>query len=221
MVVVSVYAEKKLGDAGLADSNVLVVGSKGSGKSTLISRFLNPDKQEPVKETMGLDYVFGRKTAGQDKTVAHIWELGGGEDQANLMDAVITPEHLRCFVAVIVVDLSKPATVLDSLAFWMDRLRQRIDNCLRVMKEKKSTMPGASHGYWPHCSGLSLQSRARHSADRLKAKAIENFGADHADLDVVKLSPVPILVAAAKFDTFVNADAYDTYQHGHATERTA
>ena len=30
---------------------------------------------------------------------------GGGEDQANLMDAVVTPENLRNFVCVIAVDL--------------------------------------------------------------------------------------------------------------------
>ena len=44
---------------------------------------------------MGLDYVFARRTStgAHEKQVAHIWELGGGEDQANLMDAVITPEN--------------------------------------------------------------------------------------------------------------------------------
>lgn len=161
--------KKKLGDTKI-DTNVLVVGTKGAGKSTLISRFLNPDKQEDVKPTMGLDYVFGRKIsgAGQDKHVAHIWELGGGEDQANLMDAVITPENLRNFVAVVVVDLSKPSTVLDSLVFWMDRLRARIDNCLRVMKEKKSTMP-----------------------DRLKEKAKASFGGSHPDLELVRTPARP------------------------------
>lgn len=181
----AVYAERKAGD-GKADTNVLVVGSKGSGKSTLIARFLKPDDQDPTKETMGLDYVFARRmsTGAQEKQVSHIWELGGGEDQANLMDAVITPENLRNFVCVICVDLSQPSSVLDTLVFWMDRVRTRVDNCLRVMRDKKSTVP-----------------------DRLRERALADFGPEHQDRDLVNLCSVPIVVVATKFEAFQNEEA--------------
>ena len=49
----------------------MVVGSKGAGKSTLISRFLNPEDQDAVKPTMGLDYVFARRATQGEKQVAH------------------------------------------------------------------------------------------------------------------------------------------------------
>ena len=165
---------------------MLVVGAKGSGKSTLIARFLNPDNQDAPKETMGLDYVFARRTStgAQEKQVAHIWELGGGEDQANLMDAVITPENLRNFVCLVCVDLSQPSAVLDTLAFWVERLRTRIDNCLRVMSEKKSTVP-----------------------DRLRERALVAFGPEHQDRELVNLCPVPIVVVATKFEAFQNEEA--------------
>ena len=177
--------ERKAGD-GRADTNVLVVGAKGSGKSTLVARFLNPDNQDAAKETMGLDYVFARRTStgAQEKQVAHIWELGGGEDQANLMDAVITPENLRNFVCVVCVDLSQPSTVLDTLVFWMDRVRTRIDNCLRVMSDKKSTVP-----------------------ERLRERALAAFGLEHPDRELVNLCSVPIVVAATKFEAFQNEEA--------------
>ena len=180
-----VSAERKAGDSK-ADTNVLVVGSKGSGKSTLIARFLKPDDQDLSKETMGLDYVFARRvsTGAQEKQVAHIWELGGGEDQANLMDAVITPENLRNFVCVICVDLSQPSSVLDTLVFWMDRVRTRVDNCLRVMRDKKSTVP-----------------------DRLRERALADFGPEHQDRDLVNLCSVPIVVVATKFEAFQNEEA--------------
>jgi len=175
--------KRKDGD-GKADMNVLVVGSKGAGKSSLVARFLNPDDQDTAKPTMGLDYLFARRTAQGEKQVAHIWELGGGEDQASLMDAVITPENLRNFVCIVCVDLSQPSTVLDSLVFWLDRVRKRIDNCLRVMSEKKSTLP-----------------------DRLRDRARKDFGADHPDAELVNLCPTPILITATKFETFQNKDA--------------
>jgi hypothetical protein len=74
--------------------------------------------------------------------------------------------------------------VLDSLVFWLDRVRKRIDNCLRVMSEKKSTLP-----------------------DRLRDRARKDFGADHPDAELVNLCPTPILITATKFETFQNKDA--------------
>ena len=56
-------AGKKVGDVR-TDTNVLVVGAKGCGKTTLIMRFLNPERSDSHRETMGLDYVFARRSKG-------------------------------------------------------------------------------------------------------------------------------------------------------------
>ena len=46
------------------------------------ARLLHPDKGDRTKPTEGLEYTFARKSAAANldrKDVAHIWEIGGGE----------------------------------------------------------------------------------------------------------------------------------------------
>ena len=62
-------------DAGV-ECELLFVGAKNSGKSTLIHSFLM--KEDTPKPTTALEYRFARRSTGDDKAVANIWELGGG-----------------------------------------------------------------------------------------------------------------------------------------------
>ena len=62
-------------DAGI-ECELLFVGAKNSGKSTLIHSFLM--KEDTPKPTSALEYRFARRSTGEDKAVANIWELGGG-----------------------------------------------------------------------------------------------------------------------------------------------
>ena len=58
------------------ECELLFVGAKNSGKSTLIHSFLM--KEDTPKPTTALEYRFARRSTGEDKAVANIWELGGG-----------------------------------------------------------------------------------------------------------------------------------------------
>merc|ERR1712110_543560 len=51
--------------------NLVVVGDRSSGKSTIISRFI--DQNPSLKPTVGLEYLFARK----GNSLCHIWEAGG------------------------------------------------------------------------------------------------------------------------------------------------
>lgn len=66
--------EKKQDDLG-TESVILFVGQKQSGKTSLISRFL--DKDENITPSIALEYTFGRRTnPNGTKDISHIWELG-------------------------------------------------------------------------------------------------------------------------------------------------
>jgi dynein light intermediate chain 2 len=66
--------DKKPEEIGI-ETVMLFVGQKQSGKSTLISRFL--DKEEQVAPSVALEYTFGRRTNPNGvKDISHIWELG-------------------------------------------------------------------------------------------------------------------------------------------------
>jgi putative ribosome biogenesis GTPase RsgA len=66
--------DKKQEETGI-ETVMLFVGQKQSGKSTLISSFL--DKDELVAPSVALEYTFGRRTNPNGvKDISHIWELG-------------------------------------------------------------------------------------------------------------------------------------------------
>jgi len=109
------------------ESTVLVVGAKGSGKSTIINNFL--DKKESTKETVALECSFGRKMhlGKVTKDVANFWELGGGFTYTNLLEVPISSQRLENMVVVIVVDLSNPSEIWNTVVKLHDEIHKRIE----------------------------------------------------------------------------------------------
>jgi dynein light intermediate chain 2 len=107
------------GSAPSDDTEVLFVGSKQAGKSTIINNFLGKD--EAPKPTAALEFRFARRSAGSHNAtaVANLWELGGGTQLAELLKVVLVPGRLsRCMVAV-TLDMSSPNDALATLLFWL------------------------------------------------------------------------------------------------------
>lgn len=107
------------GNAPSDDTEVLFVGSKQAGKSTIINNFLGKD--EVPKPTAALEFRFARRSAGSHNAtaVANLWELGGGTQLAELLKVVLVPGRLsRCMVAI-TLDMSSPNDALATLLFWL------------------------------------------------------------------------------------------------------
>lgn len=87
----------------------LFVGQKQAGKTSLVTAFHNPSKDDVPKPTVGLEYLFARRNAGtnQPKDIANIWELGGGARLSSLVSVPITPQTIANAVIIIVIDLSQ------------------------------------------------------------------------------------------------------------------
>lgn len=65
-------------------------------------------------------------TSGPPSTlqdVAHIWELGGGSHVSDLVRVPITPDRFHDALYVIVVDLSRPSSVIPHLLQWTDQIK--------------------------------------------------------------------------------------------------
>lgn len=117
---------------------LLVVGAKDSGKTTQIQAFLNPaGKDGKHKSTTALEYTYGRKSNGNIKDVAHIWELGGGLRLRSMLPVVIKPANIDRLTVVIVIDLSQTGDAVPLLEKWLGVLRQHTSNALSAMKKDK------------------------------------------------------------------------------------
>jgi len=112
------------------DTEVLFVGSKQAGKSTVINNFLGKD--ETPKPTAALEFRFARRSTGTHNAtaVANLWELGGGTQLSELLKVVLVPGRLsRCVVAV-TLDMSSPNDALGTLLFWFQVRTRPCRACL-------------------------------------------------------------------------------------------
>jgi GTPase SAR1 family protein len=108
-------------DSGLSERTIVVVGDKGSGKSTLINALIgqkNADGKAP-KPTVALHYTFGRKKVEGRKELGNFYELGGGRHLQNLVTVPFSASRYEQSVFLIVIDMAKPGSALSSLTHWL------------------------------------------------------------------------------------------------------
>lgn len=196
--------QEQLETPAAADAELIFVGTKNSGKSTMVQAFLQ--KEEQPKPSTPLEYRYARRSVGANSTVvANVWELGGGvtgtSQLDNLLKVVLLPELLSRSVVAIVLDMSEPETAVTTLQMWLEKLRARVDS---MRQDLAATSAGAK-----------IAAAAR--------KAIEETWKDHPDFSVSAVETVqpvgiPIVVLAHKYDAF--EQAYTEGEHRKTLCRT-
>ncbi|PIK40012.1 putative cytoplasmic dynein 1 light intermediate chain 2 isoform X2 [Apostichopus japonicus] len=113
---------------------VIVLGEDESGKTTLISRLQGV---EDPKKGFGLEYLYldVRDEDRDDSTRCGVWILGGEDDYQDLLRYALTAESLEHAFIIIVVDMSQPWNIIDSLEKYTKVLRRHIDS-LRIPPQK-------------------------------------------------------------------------------------
>lgn len=165
------------------DTTTLFVGDSGSGKSTLIQSFLKPSVTKEPKSTFALEYNFARKKAGSgsgmggERSVAHIWELGGDIYEPKLLEIPI--KTLSNLSVVIVCDLSKPQNAMSSLLRWIGLVRDVVNKRIGELKATNA----------PH-------------AATVRDNAMKSFREHQRDGTRVRPCEVPLYIVANKFDSF-------------------
>lgn len=167
------------------DVTVFWCGARGSGKTSLVDRFINPGKEEKElpKPTTALDYKFARynSEASGSKVLAHFYDLGGDENNDDLLAIPISPGAVCNLACAITVDLSEPHSVVDVLDRWLALLRAQAARSLDALAQ-------------------ASQSGAKR-VEALKASREEVFAA-HPDAASVNVFPVQLVIFATKWDQF-------------------
>ncbi|OON15252.1 hypothetical protein X801_08948, partial [Opisthorchis viverrini] len=152
------------------------------GKSTIIHYFL--DREDKAKPTLALDYTFGRKSSGtfSTKSTVHVWELGRGVRLADLIDATITPDSVWRFHLILVLDLSKPRELWQTMETLLGTVTRRYDQLFTRIN--KRDLPG------------SLKSKYRELGEVRKTST-------HPDKDLLNPFPLPLIIIGSKYDLLV------------------
>jgi len=164
------------------DVNVVVLGNKQVGKSTLISRVRSREDTSVPKPTAALEYSHMRREDRGQVKVAHFWELGGGQQLSSLLDVAITEHNIHTCIVVLVIDLKEGRAAWTSLQHRMISLRDRIKECFRRLK---------------------MRSAKNQQTISTMLKRMQNrFGEKHPDIEKVKMYGVPVVIVGTKYDLF-------------------
>lgn len=166
-----------------SERTILVLGERTSGKTTLINSFISQtSKDEETRPTVALEYTYARAPIGINSTreLGYIYELGGGRLLANLVSVPITAQTLSELLVVVVLDLSQPHKVIDSLLYWVQVIRNRISDILSHLHPKE--------------------------AQKFQ-KRITKKWSKHEDSSRLEPLPVPVLVMASKYDIFCDQES--------------
>jgi dynein light intermediate chain 2 len=171
----------------LPDTTVLFVGDANSGKTTLINGFLKPNVNKEPKSTFALEYQFARKKgSGSSKNVSHIWELGGDMNELKILEIPIKAKILTMTRICIVLDLSKPQNILQSLQKWIKCVREIIK--MRLME---------------------IRGAAREEEAAIRANATAPFEEHVKDASRVRPCEVPLYIVCTKYDIFKTTPVND------------
>merc|ERR1712004_921236 len=171
--------EKLMGE----ERTVPFVGTKQSGKTTLLLKFLEKN-EERAKPSVALEYTFARrpKSFSLEKDIVHLWELAGGTFLTDLTDAIITPDSIPGLSVVLTLDISQPHLIWVTLDHFLVELKRKIDRVTSANSDVKRLVDKAN-------------------SDRTLGFA-KNF-------DASSMFPVPLLIVGTKFDKFVGMESVE------------
>ncbi|KAI6654944.1 Cytoplasmic dynein 2 light intermediate chain 1-like [Oopsacas minuta] len=160
------------------ESTHFVLGSKFSGKTSLILRFL--DRDESPVPSIALEYTYGRRTIADSVTrqICHIWELAGGAAK-NYLDMVVVPlgsGPLKTMSVILVLDLSQPSLLW---AVWET-----------AVKELKTVLSERAKDCTPE------------EIETIKSRITGAYGPEHPDKQLLSPLLTKFVIFGGKYDLF-------------------
>ncbi|KPP57920.1 cytoplasmic dynein 1 light intermediate chain 1-like [Scleropages formosus] len=146
-----------------AGKNVLVLGDDGSGKTSLMAKLQGV---EDYMKGRGLEYLYFsvHDEDVDDHARCNAWVLDGDLYHKGLQKFAVTADSLMDSAALLVVDISRPWTALESLRKWASVLREFIDK-LRLppeaMREMEQKLARRFQEYTEPGSDLSASHQRR------------------------------------------------------------
>ncbi|KAF7664752.1 hypothetical protein LDENG_00167580 [Lucifuga dentata] len=118
--------------------NILVFGEDGSGKTTIMAKLQGADHN---KKGRGLEYLYlnVHDEDRDDLTRCNVWILDGDLHHKGLLKFAVSTHSIHDCLAVFVVDMSRPWTIMESLQKWASVLRDHVDK-LKIPPEEMREM---------------------------------------------------------------------------------
>nr|XP_020655139.1 cytoplasmic dynein 1 light intermediate chain 1 [Pogona vitticeps] len=195
--------------------NVLLLGEDGAGKTSLVRKLQGI---EEYKKGRGMEYLYlnVHDEDRDDQTRCNIWILDGDLYHKGLLKFAMESSSLKDTLIMLVVDMSKPWTALDSLQKWASVVREHIDKLkippeeMKEMEQKmvrdfqEYTEPGEDFPASPQRRNTSLQEDKDDSV-------ILPLGADTLTCNL----GIPVVVVCTKCDAISLLEKEHDYRDEH------
>ncbi|XP_044273277.1 cytoplasmic dynein 1 light intermediate chain 1 [Varanus komodoensis] len=195
--------------------NVVLLGEDGAGKTSLIGKLQGI---EEYKKGRGMEYLYlsVHDEDRDDQTRCNVWILDGDLYHKGLLKFAMEAISLKDTLVMLVVDMSKPWTALDSLQKWASVVREHIDKLkippeeMKEMEQKmvrdfqEYTEPGEDFPASPQRRNTSLQEEKDDSV-------ILPLGADTLTCNL----GIPVVVVCTKCDAIGLLEKEHDYRDEH------
>ncbi|CAI5451762.1 unnamed protein product [Caenorhabditis angaria] len=161
------------------NGHVIIAGNRKSGKSSFQANFL--EKREELKESVGLEFSFGRRTRGNVKDIANLWELGGGHSVVQLLSVPISSANVEVCSMFILLDMTKLEEMWTTLETVVEAARKIVENLAKF--------------------DAGLETRL---GEKIKIR-LEKV--EEGDRKICQPCPIPLTIVASKYDEFQNFES--------------
>lgn len=117
------------------EKNLIIIGNKGSGKTTIFNSLTNIQipQQDNYTQTSGINYGFMRyQQSSSKKLLLNIYEIGGGMENVSLLRSILNNDNFNETMIAIVLDFKKPKGQLDSLLKYIESIRAIIKDKISI-----------------------------------------------------------------------------------------
>lgn len=117
---------------------VVLLGEDGAGKTSLIGKLQGI---EEYKKGRGMEYLYinVHDEDRDDQTRCNVWILDGDLYHKGLLKFAVSASTLKDTLIMLVVDMSRPWTAMDSLQKWASVIREHVDK-LKIPPEEIKEM---------------------------------------------------------------------------------
>ncbi|KAM9601267.1 cytoplasmic dynein 1 light intermediate chain 1 isoform 2-T2 [Trichechus inunguis] len=198
-----------------AGKSVLLLGEDGAGKTSLIRKIQGV---EEYKKGRGLEYLYlnVHDEDRDDQTRCNVWILDGDLYHKGLLKFSLEAVSLKDTLVMLVVDMSKPWTALDSLQKWASVIREHIDKLKIPPEEMKEMEQKLIRDFQEYVEPgedfpASPQRRSAASQEDKDDSAVLPLGADTLTHNL----GVPVLVVCTKCDAISVLEKEHDYRDEH------
>nr|XP_019935454.1 PREDICTED: cytoplasmic dynein 1 light intermediate chain 2 isoform X1 [Paralichthys olivaceus] len=193
--------------------HILVFGEDGSGKTSLMAKLQGADHN---KKGRGLEYLYlsVHDEDRDDLSRCNVWILDGDVYHKGLLKFAVSAQSIPDCLAVFVVDMSRPWTVMDSLQKWASVLRDHVDK-LKIppenMREMEQRMVKAFQEYTePEDANSSSPQRRAPTAGEDEAVVLPL-----GDNTLTYNLGIPVLIVCTKCDSISVLEKEHDYREEH------